>query len=61
MAQELTVHNRTSKGWASPPDLMFLKGFTQQAPVQVQETYITLTHRNYKDVKELKHKVLYKR
>lgn len=37
MAQELTVHNRTSKGWASPPDLMFLKGFTQQAPAGFSE------------------------
>lgn len=30
--QKLTVHNRKSSGWTSPPDLMFLKGFTQQAP-----------------------------
>lgn len=32
LVQKLTVHDRRSSGWASPPYLMFLKGFTQQAP-----------------------------
>lgn len=39
--QELTVHNRTSTGWASPPDLMFLKCFTQQAPAGFSEKSVT--------------------
>lgn len=35
--QKLTVHNRTPTGWASSPDLMFLQGFTQQAPAGFSE------------------------
>lgn len=35
--QKLTVHNRRSTRWASPPDLMFPKGFTQQAPARFLE------------------------
>lgn len=35
--QKLSVHNRRSTGWASPLDLMFLYGFTQQAPAGFSE------------------------
>jgi len=59
LVQKLTVHNRRSIGWASPPDLTFLKGFTWQTPAGfsgksvTSRKDVTLTHRNFKEGKEL--------